>query len=210
MAWTYEQKFNDLNTADLNGQDSWVRGNTNHEVLVVEDSSYEGTKCIRHNNASKGGYYYRAITAVTDGTFYFAMKRESKVSMTSNINLRNSSNAGRGPIRMGADGYISYYNGDTGAYVNILEYDVNQWYVIAVEFDTDYGTYGRYRCKVHNGTSWSDWGDYVDLHHTNTGDIAYISIDADFSGYATWWDTITPTDPTVVPVSRRGGFMAFF
>ncbi|KKL66954.1 hypothetical protein LCGC14_2139830, partial [marine sediment metagenome] len=39
MAWTYEQKFNALNTADLVGQDSWSQQAAGITFNVVTDAA---------------------------------------------------------------------------------------------------------------------------------------------------------------------------
>jgi hypothetical protein len=68
MAFSYEQNFDALNTAELNGQDSWV--NIDSNAVVSGDQSFEasGKSC-----KIQGGSIYRDITECSSGRIYVAM-----------------------------------------------------------------------------------------------------------------------------------------
>src|SRR3990167_10712671 len=77
MAWTYEQKFNDLNNGDLNGQDSWSA----HLAFDVETSvKYEGAKALSFLLASENEYANRNIDAISQGIVYVALMNDGIVS----------------------------------------------------------------------------------------------------------------------------------
>ncbi len=53
-AWTYEQKFNDLNDGGINGQDSWTYNTgSDNAVVTTSGTPYEGTKHLNINSITK-------------------------------------------------------------------------------------------------------------------------------------------------------------
>ena len=63
MALIYSQNFNALNTADLNGQDSWV---ADASFDVQESVTYEGAKAVSHVTGDSQAAY-RDFTAQSKG-----------------------------------------------------------------------------------------------------------------------------------------------
>lgn len=187
--WIYEQKFNTLNTAALNGQDSW---SGDPDFDVQESEKYEGAKAVSSDvNAVD---ISRAITGTSSGTVYIAhRKTANNVYPSTTIALFE----GVG-IRVGI-----YFNGDGKIYVvdNTVftdtgyAFSANTWYLIRIDFDAATNQFTIY---IHNGVEWSSaYGPYtvIDGSMTEIDGIKFLQNSANVTAY---WDTITPNDPTVV------------
>ena len=211
MAWTYEQKFNSLTTGDLNGQDSWS-GDT--EFDVQESVTYEGAKAIQVTDpgGQANGNIVRTISGVSSGVVYFAMRVSGQPGTYSGWSVyfqdvTNSKSVGIEWLRSAIG--IAFNVTGTGRTYIIPSAPTGTWIVFAIEFDA---SENQARVKWKNGDDdWTDWSSWKAVS-TPFSQIDKISLVYDFysGGGPYQFDTITPTDPTVVPVSRRGGFMAFF
>ncbi len=193
--WTYEQLFNDLNTADLNTQDSFS-GSVLFDVQI--SVRYEGAKAVSVLPAAQQTYYdiERAISNVNAGTVYFTFRGTDKNSR----NHFQLSESGVTKIEVWfAQNTASnnvYING--GSQVSIGTWTTNTWYVVAIEFD-DVGQPDKFRAKLYSSESWGSWTSWI------TGISSYTNIDkiklknyVYSQGGTLYWDTITPNDPTVV------------
>lgn len=194
--WTYEQLFNALNTAVLNGQDSWST-DANWEVVTAAAARYDaegtgsGAKGVETANSNFQSFATRTISQVSDGIMYIAMKRTTGAANSfftvyidydpnyANVNMRNN-------------GYLSTEGGGT----TWRAYNFDQWYVIALEFETT-GT-NQYRINTHDGTSWEGWSDWWNSGNSGAGPTEIRIYHGGGQSFQAWLDTITPTDPTVV------------
>jgi len=187
--WTYEQKFNGLNTADLNGQDSWS-GSTNFDV-VTTDTPAEGTKHVKCNTISSA--IDRIITAVTYGTMYFDMKA-GQTNKDAYFVLASSA-ADEIDILFNSSGNITAYDSDS-SYVTVQAYSANTYYRIGIAFDYTAGGWeglDQYHFKVNvNGGAWSS---EFKVEHGNTySSIARVKFNNPGwnTGGTFYWDFISP------------------
>ena len=194
--WVYEQKFNTLTDGDLNGQDSWVAG-TPFDVQTT--TIYEGAKAVQITTTAVVEYEgTRVVTGITNGDLYVAMRKDS-TSIGQMYSILHEGAAGKMYIRMTTDGNISIFDYNILGYQTILAYNANQWYVVNIQFD-DVAQPEKYRARAHDGTSWTAWSSWYTVQ-----DGAYTQIDKirfNWDGTTTasqsgFWDTITPTDPTL-------------
>lgn len=201
MAWTYEQNFNALNTADLNGQDSWI-GSIRYDVVESGiTQSYEGAKCVHCISYAIFNFITRVITGTTSGTVYFLVKP-----------IAGKSGAiGANTISKFYDGGNIFFQVDTRGqsgspprlYLlanNLQTYDLAElsygtWYIIAVEYAT---SLMRLKWKAAGG-AYSAWTDWLGPYHSafdGTIDMIQLRQDADATGTLKGaWDLITATDP---------------
>lgn len=184
MAWTYEQKFNDLNTADLNGQDSWS-GAANYDVSTT--NPYEGTKCVTVSGDGTERTISRVISGVTSGTFYVSMRSADTDKYFLMKVYTGTSRAGRlSNIGFNASGNITYFNGSTEITL-VSSYTANTWYRIGIEIDS---ANTRYKINVNNG-AWSGWVNYNDVTGTDEVTELFFEIPSTYSGEAAF-DYISP------------------
>ena len=194
--WAYEQLFNTLNDGDLNGQDSW----SGHAGFDVQTSvKYEGAKAVSMSTNISFSNVTRTITGISAGSVYFAMRRTSNSLGTRNTVQLAGSGTVLVYVGLYNTGKIRYYDGNIVSWVDFMDYSANQWYVFNIEFD-DVNQPNKYRMRVHNGTSWSDWTSWTDVwNKTNYTVVDGISFEhqAATGAVTCYFDTITPTDPTV-------------
>ena len=188
MAWSYEQLFNSLNTGDLNGQDSWS-GDPNYDVGTT--APFEGTKGVQ--STASNGTIRRAITAVSSGVMYFAMRRPDTIS-DAEFQLRT---AGNTLVRL----QIAFQGGNitvsdsASPHTLVTNYSTSVFYVFEVTFDASNQHSIRYRTTA---TAWS--ASTGNLAAENNGDIDAVGFSQGSLGTA-YIDTITPTDPTPSSIS---------
>jgi len=197
--WTYEQKFNSLDDGDLNGQDNWS-GSTLFDVTTDADARYEGAKGVKFQDSSASSYTIEnsSFTASSAGTFYIAFKRTVNNSGYLRLYLYEGANL-LGVIHLTNGGKIAIFNGATTDYIDVASYSVDQWYVVACEFSS---TNDNYRIKVYDvtGESWSSWSSYYDTYNTfDEVSKLLFRLCSEGTSQTFYMDTITPTDPTVVP-----------
>jgi hypothetical protein len=204
--WTYSQSFDSLNTADLNGQDSWSSTNNVWDVSTDASCVFAGTKGLKSDNTD--GTLGRTITAVSAGVMYAAAKYTQADSGRDGpfFNLRNNS-AGAGWVKVGYDITTSDYRfrifaGSYKSHGPALSIDT--WYILAIEVDKAGGGNGKYRIKVKQaGGSWSGWSDWETCaaNVSSTGiTILRIGIDAK-SGFHGCIDEITADEDPDVPAA---------
>lgn len=188
MAWTYEQNFNALTTADLNGQDSWS-GDTDFDV--IDSLSFEGAKGVRCINGN--GEIARAITGVSDGTFYIAMMRPDTAGDAS-VQLRTDTNTNfYMRIVMESSNISIVRNGGTSNLV--VGYVPNQWYLFKVTIISTSSFKVEY--SVSGGAFQNPLGN---LTSETTASVDTIRLACGGVGHA-YWDIITPTNPNAVTPS---------
>lgn len=185
MAWAFEDKFNSdtKSTGDLNGQDGWT--GTASDAIVGAVSVYDGDQsvyCTDEVNIT------HTFTGVASGVVYVAMKMTSS-SGDRSFHIRCNSNTEIKWRILGQSGNVTMTNG-AGATTIITGYSTTIFYLFEVTINADDTCDIRY----HNGTSWST---PVTGLAANTG--ASEDVDAvTFNGgtpLATYYDTITPTNP---------------
>lgn len=179
---------------------AWVEsGGVGH---IVTDQYYSGASALKTNDASTAMYATRQLaSSITDGTIYIAMRKSvNNVDNWVTFDLRDNASNIRGRIKLDDNGKIILLY-DANSWLDIDDYVANQWYVIAIEFDTTIGSFGEYRARVHDGNSWGSWTASVSMRTSTSGAIYYVTMNANNNSPAisTWWDTITPTDPTPAP-----------
>ena len=186
--WTYQQDFNTLTSGNLNGQDSWS-GSASYDIQTTV--RYEGAKAVEVVGSAPSGIV-RDITGISDGLVYVAL-RVTATPPTGNhagIILREGA-SGRMYVRFGSNGYIQISS--AGVYQDIMTYNTDQWYVIAIEFD-DVAQADKYRAKVHNGTVWSSWTSWYTVSGGSYTSISRIELLGQLgTSETTYFDTITPT-----------------
>jgi len=197
MPWTYEEKFNTLTDGNLNTQDSWSGGTV---FQVQTTTKYEGAKGIQASAASDNSID-RSVTGVSAGTIYIALRTSSLSVRGPSFRLYNGANL---KMAVGFSGTDAVYLVQTTGWVSIMSANINQWYVFAIEFD-DTAQPDKYRVKIHDGDSWSDWTSWSTVWEDNYTEIDKIQLymETNNIAYIGYWDTITPTDPTVAPSPRH-------
>lgn len=191
MAWTYEQKFNLLNDDDLNGQDNWA---SDYRFDVQTDIKYEGAKAVK----SSGDTYFaatRPIDAISAGLFYIVVRREAVSPGSAIIQVGTADVGHLIQVKFDNDGNIKAYDGILETWINIITHSAQQFYVVAIEFD-DSAQPDKFRVKVHDGASWSAWTDWLNAYE-GFSTISQLKLFHWLTD--TYWDTITPTDPTTPP-----------
>ena len=201
MAWTYTQNFNALNTADLNGQDSWS-GSTNFDVSAAAAAIYEGAKGV---SCAGGGVanqiISRAITAITAGTVYVAIKHASGNTNEIYIELYEGA-SGKMHILYDADvSKIQIYDNGIGDYVDVATgLSDNTWYPLKIEFN-DSTQPEKYQLTVNISGSWGTPSGWKTVNGGSYTEIDEIKFNVQKNVTTAYFDTITPTDPTMTAYS---------
>lgn len=202
--WVYEQLFNTLNTAALAGQDSWTNETGTagaSQVSTNASAIYEGAKGVQFtvNATNPDEKIDRTFAGITDGSVYFAMKQESDGSV-GNFHYRIDDGADAGEeilIGFRAGNFI-YYDLTTG-YTTIEAIQANTWYVVNVEFD-DVNQNDKYRYRYTKTTTWGSFSGWLTMEGGYTSMTRGYLIGWAVTGSTIYdFDTITPTDPTIVP-----------
>lgn len=196
MAWTYEQKFNDLNNGDLNGQDNW--GGAGDWDVNVGYTPFEGTKCIKCTTASNE--YIYDTGDLGDGNFYFAMKADDCSAVVSyEMGVRTDNASNYFGVVLQDDAFDFFSNGGSGDQELVASPDDDTWYIFNLEWNAG-GTVLRCRWKKAGGT-WSGWTNAT----WTAGQTIIQRIRLFSSSTGVYLDTITPTDPTL-PVAKPRSF----
>lgn len=199
--WTYEQDFNALNTATLNGQDSWSvsQGSTaNWQVVegTAGSGTYEGAKAVA---VTPSGGWNKAIrtVSVSVGSFYIAVKTDNVCRFY--LTLEQSGSTKMKVSFHEGSSSVTLYDWGGGGPTSIGTSISGTWGVVNYEFD-DTGHDNEYRARYHNGTSWGSWSAWVGTNGTYTTiDQMEFQMYSDGSGVNSF-DIITATDPTPEPV----------
>lgn len=195
MAWTYEQTFNSLSTADLNGQDSWS-GDALFDVSTATPD--QGAKCVTvANNADSSKVIDRTLpSAISSGLFYVSIKinRSAGNRRGSVYILSGSTEIARVFIRSdGTNRIIEMLTNDGALWLVLASGITNDtWYRIGFEFD-DATQNNKYRCNVNGGT-WTAWYTYYHAPSWTTFDkIRFADEGNNGSGTGTLsFDSISP------------------
>lgn len=210
MAWTYEQLFNSLNTADLNGQDSWS-GSTNFDVSTT--SPWEGAKCVSCVLESDTSVEIsRSVTGVSAGVFYVSIKigrtagmRRGSIQIYSGATM-----VGRvfAQYDGGANNNIRMLTNDGATWITLGSSAPDTWYRIGFEYDNA-GQPNKYRTNLNGGT-WTSWyGMFGSPTWTNVDKIEFSDQGNNGSGTGTmYWDTVSPDyTPSSTPTNTSNFFM---
>lgn len=186
MAWTFEEKFNNLNTATIVGQDGWsISNDTQGTKTVINTLSYEGSKCLKLTGDNGYSYrLYKTITAVTNGTVYISMRGDA---LTKYVFFKLGEGANeRAYVGLNA-GYIA------GGANNLQSYVANTWYRIGIAFECGSGSWeglaaDTYKVNINNG-AWSAAINFA-AASTNIDRIIFEQ----YSSTENWYfDFISPT-----------------
>lgn len=195
-SYNYEQKFNSLTTGNLNTQDNWS-GDTGFQVGTT--LPYEGAKGVSIGVTSSGQKIVNtSIGSFSDGDFFIAVRTTDSVQNTINLRLYETTNI-IVAIRFNA-GNIECFMG--GSYTTYSAFSANAWYVINIQWNNGTQT-NQFRLRVRTGTTWGSWTSWVSTvnDYTTINEIDFI---AHGTAYTAYFDTITPTDPTlVIPLATR-------
>lgn len=192
---SYSQDFNALNTADLNGQDSWSGG---VEFDVQTSVVYEGAKAISALTAA-AGQAYRNVPSLATGKLDIWMQKSNTAGGEVFTVLRAGAN-GRAYVKFNASGYIQVYNNDASpAYDNLQTYVKDTWYKITIVFDATAGTYNVLVDDVSRITG---------AKMLNTGAISRITLDTDGTGDTGYWDNIKYNEITEDASGKFAGAVA--
>lgn len=145
--YAYTQKFDSLNTGDLNGQDGWS-GNAAFDVQT--SVVFKGAKAVSfHNNTDDG--IFRTIKAMPGGRVHVAIRSTANNVTGPQIRLHSGA-TGLCLVAMGSSGQIILWTGSTTQ--NLGAYSANTWYEVVIEFDcrTD-----KFRVSIDNGANFSAW-----------------------------------------------------
>ncbi len=200
VAYTYSQPFDGLNTADLNGQDSWASLAGSFLVGAYDlDPTYGGTKDIKGSAPASALYYSRAMTAWDSGIMYFETKISdvSQVSSDGNgyrVMFYNTSSDKYFRIRVSSAGAVGVFEVTAGEKVvsGVTLADAT-WYWMAAEFDLSVNY--KMRIAVYSGGAWvwSDW-----LVHPSAFDavntLLFLGY-TDSGAYDAYFDNFQATDP---------------
>jgi|GEM_PF-2649956 len=202
MAWTYEQLFNGLSSAALNGQDSWS-GSTS---FVVQGSTvYEGAKAVVANPAGSTQTINRTFSGITDGSVYFALHIPT-TGETDFYFILEDAGSNKMYVRWnpGANSIQIYDNG-AGDYQNVAtSLSTDTWYVVNIEFDNS-GQPNKYRARVNTAGAWGAFTSWYTVNGGSYTSISGIEIQngATVGDGTTYFDTITPTDPAIAIATPR-------
>lgn len=192
--WSYEQNFDALNDAGLNGQDSWTA-----DSGVNVSSSYGllgSTKGVTMGT-DNGKDAVRSITAVTSGTMYYAMQTPSLGGAGDGASLRLRG-GGSNCVNISADyngGTHAYQYNDGGTWQNLFNLDSSKEYVIEVTFDCSDDLYDlRYK---ESGGTWSSATTDISCQVacTNIDDIRLLNDGGTGNWQNATMDEISSTDP---------------
>ena len=208
--WTYEQNFNTLNTANLDGQDDWSES-TAGCYTVQEDETYEGAKAVKVIPTS-GGWRTasRDVTGSTAGSMYMAVNSGGINDLTTYLGDTTGGMGYEFEISFNyTTNNIGLGTSEDGWHAETFDTFVDgEWGVINIEWD-DTAQPDKYRARYHDGTSWGSFSDWY------TGQSSYATIDqmqihSQLRGASTpnYFDTITATDPTAA--TATGNFFLMF
>ena len=191
--WTYEQKFNDLNTAALSGQDSWT-GTAGFDVVTT--SPAEGAKCVgQPSGANWSDNTQRSITAVTSGTVYVSMKSEDTVGNGGGgFQLLNDSSLTDIIVLFWSDNTIRVLNDAASAYVQdgSAAWSADTWVRIGIAFECGAGAWeglsaGYYKLSYDDGA----WGSAHKMKRSSRTSIAGVWLYR-MGSDASYFDYISP------------------
>lgn len=196
MGWTYEQKFNSLNDGNLAGQDNFTAEGDSPQVQISK--TFEGAKAISLIDACGAD---RALTGdeVVSGKLYYAIYCDD-LPVGGGTYVSFYDGVYTNAVMMGFEGAtfnLRYYDG-TWKHLEYLTYD--RWYVFEVEFDLGNNRW-RYRHWDEVSEEWSTVSDWLGVR----GSVSEVDVlhFGNNDGAITYIDTLTPTDPTIIPAGGR-------
>jgi len=131
--WTYEEKFNDLTTGDLNGQDSWS-GGTGYDVTTTAAAIYEGTKGVSETASLS---IQRQITSIDSGTMYVSMKtNDANTNGGGYLILNNNAGLSDVLVNFWSDYTIRTLNDTQTAWIQVGSetWSADTWSRIGIQF----------------------------------------------------------------------------
>lgn len=189
MAWIAEDNFDSYSDGNLTGNSGGSNWTTNWSTIgsgswepQVEGSVVlQGTKSISmtpDNGSDRGAI--RTFTAITSGTFYIMVRRNTSSTGQMYFGLRGD--AGYGPII-----YMNSSGNIVANATTLQAYSADTTYTLAINFDcaTD-----LFSVSVNGGTFSSDIA--FDTAATNLHTIRVMSADAT-TGVTNYFDFISPT-----------------
>lgn len=206
MAWTYQQLFNTLNTADLNGQDSWS-GDAKFDVVTT--SPYEGAKavgCVHEADSSVA--ISRSITGISAGVFYVSIKVNRTAGTRRGSIYVYSGATAVGRIfcfYTGANNRIQMLTNDGATWIDLNSGISNDtWYRIGIEYDNA-AQPNKYRTNIDGGAFTAWYGYFGSPTWTNIDKLEFVDDGNNASGTGTmYWDTVSPDYTPVEPTGTTG------
>ena len=153
MAWKYEENFNSLNTAALNGQDSW---SGDSDFGVQTSVTAEGAKAVK---VSAGNKYIASgdFSGVSSGNVVFAMRKSSTTSSNNYFAICFGGSKTQMMIIFDPDGDIIIKARGAGNDQEVLaSFSVDTWYQLEIEFNIGSSTY-KARIREYGESEWSEW-----------------------------------------------------
>lgn len=206
-AWTYEQLFNGLTLAALNGQDSWTLCGVPTQMDVVStDSPYEGTQHVKYiDDAGGSTCANRGIGTHTSGEFYVSVKGSATASGYLLIQGLDGSNV-IGPYLGLYQNNISYGAGLT----TLQARTADTYYRIGVRFEATTGGFeglSQYQAAINvDGGSWTTFA-----FNNNIASITQLKMNG-FSptGAIVWYfDSISPNFNVAGVAATVSGVMPY-
>lgn len=218
MAWTYDQDFNALSDGDLGGQDSWtgVGGTKPLYVSTTAACRYEGAKGL--TSGISGGQVGRTVTNTTTGTVWYAMKYSTTSASGDGLICSLMQTGNYGSIvkisQVAGTTKLQYYTG--AAYAVLISPMVqDQWYVVAITYNTASGGNGSYDIAVDGTTLVTG----ATMYQNVASGLNRIELGSDLGSWVPDYDTISSTNiiaagPTTVKtfdgVTQSSGIKTYF
>lgn len=209
--WAYEQTFESLSEANLNGQDSWTLGSGSGNITVSTEQAYTGGAKSVRVGADNNSHSIRTVTdANTDGTvFYVAGRVDGTAAENTAIYMWGDNGATRiGDLYMNAPlaGDWSFrQGGGSNSFFDQGNISANTWYCFGIELDF---TNDRLRFNVDGGA----FGSYAAVGQAIADiDTIWIASNADTGSIVSYWDNFTAS-PGCGAVAAEPGeeYSAFF
>ena len=181
MATIYEQDFNALNTADLNGQDSWS-GDASFDVQeAVKQEGAKGLECASTSIVTIA----RVGTQLAEGSVSVYMRRNATDDGASRFYILEDTTEVAG-VMLYSDGKI-YYMGSSN--VELGSYVADTWYKLDIQWRTSPSKQVRFRLDDGN---WTDWVNPINSWTTGPNKVQpYVR---DQTTAISYWDLITEAD----------------
>lgn len=188
MAWTYEQLFNGLSTADLNGQDSWS-GDTGFDVVTGTPTPYEGAKALKGITPASFLDFEitRSITSLSSGIVYFSYLFSNSGGSDKRLAFKLLSGATTIVFVKCFGSTILIENRTPGNDTVATGLVADTWYRIGLEYDA---STDQARVNVDNGT-WSAWSNVYLASSVDTLRLVASDNNANSNGYV-GCDAISP------------------
>lgn len=189
-SWNYNQNFDALASATLNGQDSWGSGSNPGNFNVQSSIAYGGSgKAVGHTAWAESDIK-RSVPAITSGTIRVRMRKEA-LNMQQGLRLLSGSTL-LAHVFMGHNGGANKLGYQTGSSeIELQSFSASTWYTFDIQFDT---STDQYRVRIDEG-AWTAWSNFVNNATASSVDTIQLS-KGDGGTTALYWDGIGGLDTT--------------